>query len=189
MNKTITESLWITFITLLAVGMIALWDKVSEAPQYAVEYIQPVDLALKEPEPLETVEFYRTAKIKLSKRDFNCLAKNIYYEAGVEDYAGKIAVAQITWNRVRHGRWGDSVCRVVYAKKQFSWTHQKKPAPSGKLWTLSLQAAEDFVNGTRHYELKDSKYYHATWIDAPAWTQNLEAVAIIGQHHFYKTPK
>ena len=189
MRNIITEILWVSFMTLLALAMITAWSTVSDARPHPVEYIQPIDIDLKPVTPLEPVEFYRAEKIKISKQDFECLAKNIYYEAGVEDYTGKIAVAQVTWNRVRHGRWGKSICRVVYAKKQFSWTHQNKPAPRGPLWRASREAAQDFVNGMRHHALKGSKYYHAVYINAPVWTKPMTELATIGQHVFYRFHK
>lgn len=51
--------------------------------------------------------------IKLTSKDVDCLAKNIYYEAGGEPEEGKVAVAMVTINRVRDGRFGKSVCSVV----------------------------------------------------------------------------
>ena len=58
-------------------------------------------------------------------REVDCLAKNIYFEAGSESRAGKIAVAEVTMNRVKSREFPRSVCGVVYQKSrnicQFSW--------------------------------------------------------------------
>jgi len=51
--------------------------------------------------------------INISSKDVDCLAKNIYYEAGSEPEEGKVAVAMVTINRVRDGRFGKTVCSVV----------------------------------------------------------------------------
>jgi spore germination cell wall hydrolase CwlJ-like protein len=51
--------------------------------------------------------------INISSKDRDCLAKNIYYEAGSEPEEGKVAVAMVTINRVRDGRFGKTVCSVV----------------------------------------------------------------------------
>jgi spore germination cell wall hydrolase CwlJ-like protein len=51
--------------------------------------------------------------INISSKDVECLAKNIYYEAGSEPEEGKVAVAMVTINRVRDGRFGRSICSVV----------------------------------------------------------------------------
>ena len=76
--------------------------------------------------------------VKYTKNDVECLTRNIYYEAGVESRVGKFAVAHVTVNRLKTGYWGNSICKVVYAKKQFSWTlAQKLPRPNSKLWAES----------------------------------------------------
>jgi spore germination cell wall hydrolase CwlJ-like protein len=51
--------------------------------------------------------------INITSKDVDCLAKNIYYEAANEPEEGKVAVAMVTINRVRDGRFGKSVCAVV----------------------------------------------------------------------------
>ena len=56
--------------------------------------------------------------INISSKDVDCLAKNIYYEAGSEPEEGKVAVAMVTINRVRDGRFGKTVCSVVDQRTQ-----------------------------------------------------------------------
>lgn len=184
MNKIVTETATVVSILGTAFAILTAYDYLSAAPVQAE--VLPVKMALAMPKPMPAMEYYRDPdKIQLSKRDFACLARNIYYEAGVEGYRGKIAVAQVTWNRVKHGRWGNTVCKVVYAPHQFSWTKQNKESPRGKLWRQSIQAAQDFLAGTRVAGLSKSKFYHATWIDAPKWTAPMEFNTVIGQHVFY----
>jgi spore germination cell wall hydrolase CwlJ-like protein len=62
--------------------------------------------------------------ILYNSRDLKCLAQNIFFEAGTESMLGKIAVGQVTVNRVKIGHWGETVCDVVHAKDQFSWTNR-----------------------------------------------------------------
>jgi len=136
---------------------------------------------------MEDISYYRSKKIKLTKKDLRCLELNIYYEAGIEDEFGKIAVAQVTYNRLKAKRWGDTICKVVYSPHQFSWTKQNKKPPKGELWNNSKKAAKDFVNGLRVNGLSDSIYYHATWIkQEPLWASQTTKVHEIGQHIFYK---
>lgn len=52
----------------------------------------------------------------LSDKDVECMAKNIFYEAGGESREGKIAVAQVTLNRAQDPRFGKTVCEVVSAR-------------------------------------------------------------------------
>ena len=52
-------------------------------------------------------------KVKYSPEDILCLAKNIYFEAGVESTAGKLAVANVTINRTIHVNYPNTICAVV----------------------------------------------------------------------------
>lgn len=140
---------------------------------------------------VEQVVLVKTKKqVVLSAKDFDCLAKNIYHEAGVEDRAGKIAVAQVTLNRLEQGKWGKDLCKVVYAKSQFSWTLDKKKRtaqPKGELWDQSVAVAREFATkGTRVKGLEDSTHYHAEYIRDPMWAKAKQVAKQIGQHIFYK---
>mgnify|MGYP003314693505 CR=1 FL=1 len=56
-----------------------------------------------------------------------CLAKNIYFESRDQPYIGRLAVAQVTMNRVKSEEFPDTICDVVTQggerkhRCQFSW--------------------------------------------------------------------
>jgi len=130
-------------------------------------------------------------KIHYNKNDAECLARNIYYEAGVEDMAGKIAVGNITINRVKTKYWGTRICDVVYSKDQFSWTKEKKRAwveLKGRAWADSKAAAEAVLNGLKVKQLDSALYYHADYVK-PAWRDNSKRVLKVGRHIFYTQAK
>ena len=52
----------------------------------------------------------------LSDRDVDCLARNIFYEAGSESTEGKVAVGMVTINRANDPRYPRNVCGVVSQK-------------------------------------------------------------------------
>lgn len=142
---------------------------------------------LPEPEPERNLRYYVQER-KLNKAELYCLAKNIYHEAGVEDYDGKIAVGQVTFNRVDHKRWGTSVCKVVYQRKQFSWTNNsalRKQTPKGQLWEESKRAALDVVKGARLTGLETALFYHSTYIAVPKWADAKYKLVNLGLHIFY----
>ena len=134
--------------------------------------------------------------IKVREQQLECLAINIYREAGYEPFEGKVAVAQVTLNRVENGRFGKDVCGVVYQKNvvmervvcQFSWycdrTHRNRPV-NKEAYNESYEVAKKvLLEGFRLSVLKDALFYHATYVN-PRW--NLEKIGTIGQHIFYKT--
>jgi len=124
--------------------------------------------------------------IKYTKTDVECLTRNIYYEAGVESQLGKFAVAQVTINRLKTGYWGDSICKVVYARKQFSWTMARKlPRPDSRLWAESEDIARKVLAGHRIRGLTKSLFYHAIYIRDPHWVDPAHEAGQIGNHVFY----
>ena len=128
-------------------------------------------------------------RVNYSPQDLDCLAKNIYHEAGVESPEGKFAVAQVTLNRLRDGRWGKSICLVVYSPAQFSWTLNKKiraEKPQGPLWETSRTVARSVLEqGYRVPQLENAILYHADYVK-PYWAKTVVKMQQIGQHIFYK---
>ena len=127
-------------------------------------------------------------------KELDCLTRNIYWEAASEPFEGKVAVAQVTMNRVQDGRFGDSVCGVIYQKNvfyekvvcQFSWvcetTHKTRPVYP-PLWAESeLVAKKVLLENFRLPGLKDAMFYHADYI-SPGW--NKPKLEKIGRHIFY----
>ena len=133
--------------------------------------------------------------IKTRERQLECLAMNIYREAGHENFEGKVAVAQVTMNRVKDGRFGDDVCGVIYKKNvvmdrvvcQFSWACDQaaKTRPVNQAaYRESYEVAKKvLLEDFRLSVLKDALYYHANYVN-PRW--NLEKIGSIGNHIFYK---
>lgn len=129
------------------------------------------------------------------EREIECLAKNIYFEAGNETYEGKVAVAQVTINRSEDDRYPDTVCNVVKQKTtfanriicQFSWVCDKKqPKMNYDRWNESLAVARDvLVEGMRLSALSNALYFHNTTV-RPNWGK--VRVARIGNHVFYRDP-
>ena len=133
--------------------------------------------------------------IKTRERQLECLAMNIYREAGHESFEGKVAVAQVTMNRVKDGRFGKDVCGVVYQKNvvmekvvcQFSWAcdavHKNRPINKAAYNESYEVAKKVLLEGFQLSVLKDALYYHATYVN-PRWP--LDKIGQIGQHIFYK---
>ena len=128
----------------------------------------------------------------MTKQDLECLAKNIFFEAALEPTMGKYAVAQVTLNRLRTGHWGNSVCSVVHAPHQFSWTEDQRKRYSrpgqgqlrGDHWEQSLAVAQDVAEGRRVAGLTHALYYHADYVK-PFWRNPEEHVYTVGRHIFY----
>lgn len=130
------------------------------------------------------------------ERQLGCLAKNIYHEAGGEPFEGKVAVAQVTLNRVASGLFPDDICKTIYQKNvvyekvicQFSWTCDRitGPRPLNRAsYNESMEVAKKvLLEGFRLPSLKDALYFHADHVrpNRPAANK----VAQIGRHIFYR---
>jgi len=139
-------------------------------------------------------------RILLDPEQKKCLALNIYFEAAIESTAGKLAVAQVTLNRVKAKQYPESICGVVYEgahtssgfpkrdQCQFSWycdgkgdTPNESPA-----WRESQRIAEYVMKTPGLLDITDSAtHYHADYIDAPRWARAREKTVKIDTHIFY----
>ena len=133
--------------------------------------------------------------VAVRERQLGCLAKNIYYEAASEPFEGKVAVAQVTMNRLADGKFGRDVCDVVYSKNviyqkvicQFSWTCDGKsavrPIASAHYREAEEVAKKVLLEGFRLPSMKDAMYYHADYVN-PRWGK--PQITKIGRHIFYR---
>ena len=128
---------------------------------------------------------------KDAKKQIDCLADNIYHEAGYEPDQGKVAVALVTMNRVQDPRYPKDICSVVKQKVnytcQFTWFCQDKYTNRQKIAYeesrnialhvyANYEKIKDFTNG--------ALFYHADYVN-PHW-RGLERTTVIGRHIFYK---
>ena len=137
------------------------------------------------------------------KKQISCLQKNVYFEAAVESTAGKLAVAHVTYNRVKNKYFPNSFCDVIYQGKhhasghpkrdrcQFSWYCDGKhdvPYP-GPTWKNTKELAKWFYDNKDN--IKDitdgALYYHADYIDAARWAvaEKTQKTVQIDTHIFY----
>lgn len=126
---------------------------------------------------------------KETQKQIDCLAENIYHEAGFESRQGKEAVALVTLNRMQDPRFPKDICGVVKQKTtsvcQFSWFCQNTSIRNKDVYDDAKNVA---VYVYANYEnLKDitkgALYYHADYVN-PRW--KLEKTTVIGRHIFYK---
>jgi len=178
MEKTLRFAMFVIGFTFVAVGITSLTE---------------AKFGRLRDSTLESSDIVYTAKDR--ERQLDCLAKNIYYEAGYESFEGKVAVAQVTMNRSESGRFPKDICGVVYQKTsftgsvvcQFSWYCQNgglAPVLHKSVYNESYEVAKKvLLEDFRLSGLKDAMYYHADYVN-PQW--NKREIAKIGHHIFYK---
>lgn len=130
-----------------------------------------------------------------SKKEQQCLASGIYFEARGEPVKGQAAVAQVILNRVRNPAYPNTICGVVYQNKR--WRNRCQ-------FSFACDGIRDRVRSRRHWAMaKDvgmavtagkiwldqvgsSTHYHAIYV-RPKWARTMKRVGRIGLHVFYRT--
>lgn len=130
-------------------------------------------------------DFTQPQLVEASQKDIHCLAQNIYHEARSEPIKGQIAVAQVTINRVKAANFKKSVCQVVFAPSQFSWTLNKHiKVRDTQAWKTSLAIAKAVLTNSIRIPNFTATHYHTRQVN-PRWSRNMEVLAVIGSHIFY----
>ena len=170
-----------------------MWDKLGSHP-----------VAIKN---VVTIPNYSSLNIVLENRakQVECLAKNIYFEARNEPFAGQFAVALVTLNRVYDDTFPNTVCEVVYQgihtkrgfpkrnRCQFSWycdgasdevrnlvafnTTQKIANLAMISYGSMKSQGLDYTEGAIYYHTHEIK---------PRWSNSYPKVGRIGDHIFYR---
>jgi hypothetical protein len=120
-----------------------------------------------------------------------CLALNLYFEARGEPDQGKIAVGKVTINRYKSGIFQKSICGVVYALGQFSWTKDKLSdiPKAGLVWNNVSKMANGIIDGTIKLDPsgKASHFYNPRK-ERASWASVYRRTARVGNHHFHQMP-
>ena len=134
-----------------------------------------------------------------ARAEVECLAQNMYFEAGKEPKLGQLAVAFVTHNRMQSGLFPDTYCGVVKQKAegvcQFSWYCDKRAkamidkniltTESNSVYNNLTDLALRFYLYTETFKdpTKGAMFFHADYVK-PMWS-NIKHTVQIGRHIFY----
>lgn len=125
--------------------------------------------------------------------DSLCLSATLYLEARDQSTQGQQAVAEVALRREDSGLWGDSMCQVVTARKQFAPTivSPQTRLSNTEAWaqavTIAIEAEQNWAlpDGQRKEIVPGASHFLAHNIASPSW-RNAYQVAQIGDHTFLK---
>lgn len=125
------------------------------------------------------------------ERELTCLAQTVWFEARGSHFADKLAVAQVVVNRVASADHADTVCAVVWAPAQFSWTADglsDRVVLDGPIdenaWTDSVLAALTAYSAALPDLTFGATHFHADYV-RPSWAGELHARGRFGRHLYY----
>ncbi|MDH5229562.1 MAG: cell wall hydrolase [Gammaproteobacteria bacterium] len=135
-----------------------------------------------------------------AKEELQCLAMNVYHEARGEPVEGQVAVALVTMNRVAAKNYPNTVCKVVWQRRQFSWTHDgRSDRPNDKKsWEQARKIANFVYNKYTSLKsmsagaidiTKGALHYYAPKHADPYWADYKEITREIGGHVFLRAKK
>jgi len=189
-------------IFIALVGLITLWSATLNSGSTTKIWVPPIsDKQATILAPLTKTTDEKPSVVKLvNPEELECMSKNIYFEAALESTAGKLAVAQVTINRVNSKRYPNTVCKVVYQGRhyksglpvkdrcQFSWyCDGKLDVPhTGAMWRESSEIAVYVLSTPDLKDITDgATHYHADYISSPRWADPHRKTVEIDTHIFY----
>jgi len=138
--------------------------------------------------------FDTPVSMKVSERQFECLAEAVYFESRGEAYRGQVAVAQVVLNRVKSDLYPSSICAVVYQNQswrnacQFSFACDGIPerVTEPEAWATAREVATKVLRGDLYLtEVANATHYHASYV-RPVWARQMKKMTSIGLHVFYR---
>ena len=118
--------------------------------------------------------------------EMQCLASTVYFESKGESLTGQLAVARVVINRVRSGRFPDSICGVVHQPSQFSFVRGGRMPDvnmSSRSWRRAVAIAQIAMADAWDSKVEGALYFHARRV-SPGW--NRVRMASIDNHVFYR---
>lgn len=119
-----------------------------------------------------------------SSKDHECLARAMFFESNRSSRDGLVAVGSVVMNRLETGKWGNTVCSVVGAPKQFAPGVLTRQMDSEALPDV-MEAARAVLKGERHPKIyKDVMFFHTAGYRYPY--DNMHYVVVAGGNSFYE---
>lgn len=124
----------------------------------------------------------------VTSEDLRCMTDNLYYEAAGEPILGQAMVGHSVINRVKDKRWDDSVCEVIYAKKQYSWTtNPKREIDDLKTYQFLESLAYTLLSNKDSEEATGvTNYLRCDWRKKVDWWKDMTFLGQVGDHCFYR---
>ncbi len=118
--------------------------------------------------------------------EMQCLAGTVYFESKGESLAGQLAVARVVLARAESSRFPNSICGVVYQRKQFSFIRNGRMPRINKShfhWRNAVAISKIAMNNAWKSPVEGALFFHARYV-SPGW--RLKRMATIDNHIFYQ---
>lgn len=166
-------------------------------PKYLEKITTPPARKIEATGPLPSFEYSASWLSTLPEptggRQFECLAKALYFEARGETPKGQFAVAEVILNRVDRPSYPDTVCEVVEQSGgggcQFSFVcdgHADR-IRNHAAYEQVARVARLMLDGAPRALTNGATHFHTSAVN-PRWARMFPRTATIGSHIFYRKP-
>ena len=127
----------------------------------------------------------RFAGIGMSSRE--CLTRVMYFESNRSSEDGMLGVGTVVMNRYASGKYGNSICAVIGAPRQFAPGVLSRAMTEPKSAARAAKIADEVLKGRRHPKVGKAEFFHTAGYE-PGYN-NMRYVSIEGGNAFYEKVK
>lgn len=126
----------------------------------------------------------RDAKVSVSSKAQECLARAMYFESNRSSRDGMVAVGSVVMNRVASGEFPSEVCAVVGQPRQFAPGVLSAPMAEAGPRAMAMDVAASVLAGERHPKIANAMFFHQK--DHRFSYGNMHYVLTAGGNAFYE---
>lgn len=120
--------------------------------------------------------------VKTAAAERECLIRAMYFESNRTSQDGLMAVGTVVMNRVKSGRYADTICGVVGEPGQFAANVMTGALSPAELPPVE-RAADAILAGKRYQPVGDAMYFHNAAIKIP---YEVHYLTVAGGNAFYE---
>ena len=125
----------------------------------------------------------KTHAYRYTARDRECLERAMFFESNRSSRDGLVGVGTVVMNRLKSGKHGDTICKVVGEPGQFAPGVMTRRMNSKALPDVEA-AAQAVLDGERHPKMKNAMFFHTAGLKFRY--DNMHYVAVAGGNAFYE---
>jgi spore germination cell wall hydrolase CwlJ-like protein len=126
------------------------------------------------------------AAASVDSRELECMAKVVHHESRGQPRRGQLAVAQALINRLKAGRFGDSICAVAAQRGQFFNVASYNPRRDTGDWNLAEDVSRDALTGEAEQVAPGALFVRASYAAPNSFFRTRQRVTAVGGHIFYR---
>lgn len=172
--------------TLLAAAGLTFPASVGAAAELADAPMLSYDLDTTQPREADQPAPVQVAVADVDADELECMAKVVHHESRGQPRQGQIAVAQTLINRLKAGRFGDTICGVANQPRQFFNTASYNPRRDNDDWNTAVEVSRAVLTGQADAAVPGAMFFRASYAPPSGFFRSRQRVAAIGGHIFYR---